>query len=231
VGRLALAQAAADGGLAARAVRPYLRARGQPGPCLAVLGWEGDPGDIAGRRRRARRALRAGGLSLGTAPGRAWARSRFKGPYLRDDLLDLGVLTETLETAATWSRLVPLYRTVIAALERSLTEDGVAPLVGCHVSHLYRLGASLYFTVLARQRRGAELEQWRAAKAAASAAILSEGGTITHHHAVGHAHLPWLEQEIGEVGVAALRAVKDRLDPAGIMNPGKLVPLAEERPP
>ena len=94
----------------------------------------------------------------------------------------------------------------------------------CHVSHLYPSGASLYFTFLAPQQEGEEIEQWRAAKTAACDAIAATGGTITHHHAVGRDHAPWMEQEAGALGLAALRAVKDRLDPAGIMNPGKLLP-------
>jgi alkyldihydroxyacetonephosphate synthase len=94
----------------------------------------------------------------------------------------------------------------------------------CHVSHLYEVGASLYFTFLARQSEGAELEQWQAVKQAASAAIVDGGGTITHHHAVGRDHAPWLEREVGTDGVRALQALKDELDPAGIMNPGKLLP-------
>ena len=94
----------------------------------------------------------------------------------------------------------------------------------CHVSHLYETGASLYFTFIARQREGAELEQWAAVKRAASEAIVAGGGTITHHHAVGRDHAPWLQDEIGREGIAALRALKGELDPAGIMNPGKLLP-------
>jgi alkyldihydroxyacetonephosphate synthase len=94
----------------------------------------------------------------------------------------------------------------------------------CHVSHLYETGASLYFTFLARQREGEELEQWRSAKEAASEAIIMHGGTITHHHAVGRDHAPWMGVEVGESGLAALRTLKDELDPAGIMNPGKLLP-------
>jgi alkyldihydroxyacetonephosphate synthase len=93
----------------------------------------------------------------------------------------------------------------------------------CHISHLYPAGASLYFTVLARQQEGAEIEQWRAAKAAAGDAILAAGGTITHHHAVGADHAPWLAREVGDLGLDVLRAAKERLDPAGIMNPGKLL--------
>ena len=93
----------------------------------------------------------------------------------------------------------------------------------CHVSHVYETGASLYFTVAARQQ-GDGLDQWAAAKSAATDAIVAAGGTITHHHAVGRDHRPWLAQEVGPVGVEILRAVKARLDPQGVLNPGILVP-------
>ena len=222
---LALAQAAADGAVVVRALRRYLRLRGQRGPCLAILGWEDTDAETRRRWARSARILRAAGaLALGSRAGNAWARARFDGPYLRDDLLDAGILVETIETATTWSRLAGLHRSVGAALAGALTARGTPPLVGCHVSHVYRSGASLYFTVLAAQERGSELEQWRAAKAAASDAIVAGGGTITHHHAVGSVHVPWLSAEVGELGVEALRALKARLDPTGIMNPGKLVP-------
>jgi alkyldihydroxyacetonephosphate synthase len=98
--------------------------------------------------------------------------------------------------------------------------------VMCHLSHVYETGVSLYFTFIARQREQDPIAQWRAAKEAASAAILDAGGTITHHHAVGRDHAPWMEREVGGVAIAALRALKDELDPAGIMNPGKLLPLS-----
>ena len=97
------------------------------------------------------------------------------------------------------------------------------PSVGCHVSHIYPDGASLYFTVLAAQDRDDPAGQWLRAKRAASDAISAAGATITHHHAVGRDHAPWLEAEAGALGLAALRAVKAELDPAGIMNPGKLL--------
>ena len=98
------------------------------------------------------------------------------------------------------------------------------PLVGCHVSHVYPSGASLYFTVLARQDGADPAGQWRAAKRAATDAVVAAGGTLTHHHAIGTDHRPWLAAEHGELGVELLRAVAQRCDPAGIMNPGKLLP-------
>lgn len=196
-----------------------------PGPCLAVMGWEGEASDVERRAERSRAHLdRAGARSLGEEAGARAGRNYYAGPYLRDELLGMGVLVETLETATTWSRLQELYASVGDALRGALEARGTPPLVMCHVSHLYRSGASLYFSFFARQERGAELEQWHAAKSAACDAIVANGGTITHHHAIGRDHAPWMPQEVGELGVEAIRAMKERLDPAGIMNPGKLLP-------
>jgi alkyldihydroxyacetonephosphate synthase len=212
-------------GVQRRALEGYLRLRRVRGGCLVVLGFEGAPDDVAWRRRQVRAVLRdAGAVSLGQRAGRSWEHGRFSGPYLRDTLLDTGVLVETLETAATWSRLPLLYSGVRRALRESLRDGDRAPLVGCHVSHIYATGASLYFTVLSRARTGEETVQWTVAKEAANDAIVAAGGTITHHHAVGLAHRDHLAAEDGGLGLDALRAVKDRLDPAGILNPGKLLP-------
>lgn len=177
------------------------------GRCLLVCGWEGD---VRARRRPARAHLPR--VAVGPA-GRAWLKSRYAGPHLRDDLMDRGVLVETLETATTWSRLHELKAAVTRAL------DGLH--VGCHVSHVYPTGASLYFTALGRAGDD-PAAQWQRTKAAACDAIIATGGTITHHHAVGRDHAHWLAQE-DPGAVPLLRALKDRLDPAGIMNPGKLL--------
>jgi alkyldihydroxyacetonephosphate synthase len=209
-------------GVTADLASRYLRARGVAGGCLVILGWEGTLDRVEEGRAMSVAVLRRhGAVSLGRSPGRAWSRSRFDGPYLRDDLLERGVMAETLETATTWSNLGHLYEAVGDALRAH------APVVMCHVSHLYETGASLYFTFIARQHDGAELEQWRDAKTAACEAIGRAGGTITHHHAVGRDHAPYLEHETSRTGLAALRAVKSELDPDGIMNPGKLLPETE----
>jgi alkyldihydroxyacetonephosphate synthase len=161
-----------------------------------------------------------GGVPLGYGPGTEWARGRFAAPYLRDALLDVGVLVETLETATWWSRVADLHAAVSAALTAAL---GDPALVLCHVSHVYETGCSLYFTVAAPQGDD-PVARWRTAKAAASDAIAAAGATITHHHAVGSDHRPWLAAEIGDLGVSVLRAVKADLDPTGVLNPGILLP-------
>jgi alkyldihydroxyacetonephosphate synthase len=215
-------------GIKKRAMDAWLRLRGIRGGCLVIIGFEGGPADVRHRRRGVRRVLRSEHAApLGSGAGRSWEHNRFSGPYLRDTLLDEGVLAETLETATTWTQLQGLYDGVRAALSSSLTRDGRPPLIGCHISHIYPAGASLYFTVLAAAQPGREIEQWAAAKQAANNSIVAANGTVSHHHAVGTAHRDAVTTDLGGdqlVGVAALRAVKDALDPAGILNPGKLLP-------
>ena len=191
---------------------------------MLIVGWEGEREDVERRRQLSRRLLRAGGaVPLGSSPGDSWAHGRFEGPHLRDLLIDHGILVETLETSHTYARIDELYAAVAVALHGAIEADGSAGIVMCHVSHVYRDGASLYFTFLTPARSGAEIEQWGELKRAACDAIVATGGTITHHHAVGRDHVPYMPAEIGELGIDTLRAVKERLDPAGIMNPGKLL--------
>jgi alkyldihydroxyacetonephosphate synthase len=219
---MSLASAGQSGGRGARLAQRYLKLRGHQNGSVAILGFEGDSDEAMERANRARILLRSnGGLRLGTKPGAAWERQRFRAPYLRDELMDRGVMVETLETATTWANLPFLYAAVSDALRAALGERS---LVLCHVSHLYPAGASLYYTFMAAQERGREIEQWREAKTAACDAIVAAGGTITHHHAIGTDHAPWLRAEIGDTGIELLRAAKARLDPGGIMNPGKLLP-------
>lgn len=186
-----------------------------------VTVYEGE--DIVGRRRKTAALLAAaGGTSSGQSDAEDWLHGRFDGPYLRDSLLDAGVFCETLETATTWANLQELRSAVDGALRGGFTDAGVKCYVMCHVSHVYPTGASLYFTVLAGIR-GEPLSTWARVKARVNDAIIASGGTISHHHAVGRDHAPWLAEEIGETGIRILDAIKRELDPCGIMNPGAVI--------
>lgn len=192
--------------------------------CLAVTTFEGTAAHVEARSAEASALLAAaGGTALGERPAQEWEHGRFAAPYLRDALLDNGILCETLETATSWSNLADLKAAVTAALTESLGAQGTPPLVMCHISHTYPTGASLYFTIIARQLAD-PIAQWLETKHAVGDAIAAAGGTITHHHAVGRDHRPWMPGEIGDLGVRVLRAVKQAVDPAGILNPGKLIP-------
>lgn len=192
----------------------------------AITVFEGE--DAAHRRERTAALIaEAGGTSTGQSAADDWARTRFDGPYLRDSLLDAGVFCETLETATTWSNLHALRSAVTAALKDGFSDAGARSFVMCHISHVYPTGASLYFTVLAGVKSD-QLSVWDVIKHRVGGTIMATGGTITHHHAVGRDHAPWLSEEIGETGIRILRAIKRELDPEGIMNPGVLLPV--ERP-
>ena len=149
-----------------------------------------------------------------------WREAFIAMPYLRDALLQLGVLSDTFETAITWERFGAFHAAVVGAVREALGEPC---RVTCRLTHVYPDGPAPYFTVLAPARRGDELAQWEAMKRAASDAILAGGGTITHHHAVGRDHRPWYDAQRPDPFAAALRAAKRAVDPAGLLNPGVLV--------
>jgi alkyldihydroxyacetonephosphate synthase len=211
-------------GIAASLFGGYLGLRRRRKGSLIIVGFEGEEESVSRRRALCVRALHKGGaVYLGQSAGRSWEHGRYQGPYLRDTLMEMGAMVETLETSQTWPGLGALHAAVGGAIRDSLAGQGTPGLAFCHLSHAYPDGASLYFTFISRARHGEEIEQWRQVKRAASEAIVASGGTITHHHAVGRDHAPYMEAEVGRTGLDVLRAVKDQLDPTGIMNPGKLL--------
>jgi alkyldihydroxyacetonephosphate synthase len=189
---------------------------------LAIVGWEGPYEDVERRRRATAELLLGAGGQLVPGAGDGWAEGRYRGPYLRDALLDAGALVETLETVAFWAAVPGLYAAVTAALRDTLAGAGTPPAVLCHISHVYPAGASLYFTVACAMAED-PVAQWRAAKHAANEAILGAGGSITHHHGVGADHREPYAREVGPLAIEMLRAVKRAVDPEGILNPGILL--------
>ena len=152
-----------------------------------------------------------------------WRSVFLQAPYLRDALIAAGVLVDTFETAITWDRFDAFVASVREGAEAAVAEVCGAGRVTCRLTHAYPDGAAPYFTVYAPARRGSEVEQWDAVKAAASEALIAAGGTITHHHAVGRDHRPWYDRQRPELFAEALRAAKRTVDPAGILNPGVLL--------
>ena len=213
--------------------RGWLRLRGAgPGSCLLLCGAAGHSREIRWTLAETRRHLKSyQAVSLGQGAGQRWLADRFRHPYLRDALFDLGWATDTLETAASWSALPALYRAVRLALASALRDEEVAVL--CHISHVYRDGASLYFTVFFRDADDPEesIARWAVLKRAATSAIADslagDGGTLSHHHGIGSWHAPWYPREAGADGVRALSAVAGSLDPRGILNPHVLFDPAD----
>jgi alkyldihydroxyacetonephosphate synthase len=155
----------------------------------------------------------------------AWRTAFIRMPYQRELLVPQGLIVDTFETAITWDRLEAFHKEVMTATEQAIREATGRPgLVTCRFTHVYPDGAAPYFSFHAAGRADALIEQWRHIKERASDAVIEGGGTITHHHAVGRDHMPWYERQRPALFGAALAAAKRALDPAGILNPGVLVP-------
>ena len=153
----------------------------------------------------------------------AWRDAFLRAPYLRDTFVAMGVISDTWETAITWERFPEFHRSVIGAAEEAVREICGAGRVSCRFTHVYPDGPAPYFTVLAPGRRGEEVAQWDAIKRVVADAVIAGGGTITHHHAVGRDHRPWYDLQRPDPFASALRAAKQAVDPAGILNPGVLI--------
>jgi alkyldihydroxyacetonephosphate synthase len=204
---------------------------------VVLIGFESAGRDLDAAMRAALELARAHGGSVPPDAGRtrvdtegardgaagAWRRAFLEAPYLRDALVRIGLVSETFETAVTWDRFPAFHAAVMDATSDAVRRVCGAGQVACRFTHVYPDGPAPYYTVLAPARRGSELAQWAEIKAAASEAILREGGTITHHHAVGRDHRPWYDRQRPELFGAVLRAAKATLDPAGILNPGVLI--------
>ena len=228
-----LALRAAPRGAAAAAERVgrwYLHRKGLDleSGSIMILGFEGSEADVRHGSEVAKPILkRHGAASLGSSPGRAWRRSRFAAPHLRDVFLDNGIMVDTLETSTTWGNYLTLHAKVRDALRGALGERSV---VMAHLSHSYTDGGSIYYTFLAPQDEGGEIEQWERVKAAATGAIVAGGGALSHHHAIGLEHRRWMRDYLGDEGSRWLSQIKRAIDPEGILNPGKLIPDLEESP-
>ena len=163
---------------------------------------------------------RSGAFSLGAKPTIKWLDQRYSSAYLRDPLMDLGIMTDTLETAVMWENLVPLWTNV-----RKYLKSRDKTVVMVHISHVYENGANLYFTFLSPMKKGDELSEYAEYHKGIIETIQANNGSLSHHHGVGRTLAPWMERELGENSLNLMQAVKDHLDPNGIMNPGNTLGL------
>ncbi|MFW9855358.1 MAG: FAD-binding oxidoreductase [Candidatus Thorarchaeota archaeon] len=195
----------------------YLTSRGfsEGKRCLGIMVIEGQSNLVSMTRKHAiSLAKKHHGYHLGASPGEQWYNSRFDTPFLRDSIIDHGVLLETFETAVTWEKLLPLYHAVLEVLSSE------CPMIWTHGSHFYVNGANLYFTVLAPQEEGNEIDQFHRIRKKVLDTFLANGGTLSHHHGIGRSFSAWLQEEIGSAGMGLLKDLKQSLDPEGILNPG-----------
>ncbi len=193
--------------------------------CLSFIGFEGSAGHVAEERKAVGRIVkRHGGLCIGSSPGALYDQKKFDTPYIRDFLLDRGAAADVSETAMPWSTLTPVYDAVQAAAHGAFADLGVRGYLMCHLSHSYHAGACLYFTFAFDPSPGSDmLVEYDVVKQAVQQAFVDNGATLSHHHAVGTEHAPWLQEDISAPGVTMLKALFDGTDPGRNLNPGKIV--------
>jgi alkyldihydroxyacetonephosphate synthase len=192
---------------------------------LSFIGYEGSEQHVAFQRKQVGRIVaRHGGLGIGAGPGVLYDQKKFDTPYIRDWLLDRGAIGDVSETAAPWSALPGVYDAVNAAGHGAFDALGIRGYLMCHLSHSYHGGACLYFTfAFMPSGRREPLEEYDTVKSAVQQAFVDAGATLSHHHAVGTEHAPWLEQDVSAPGAAMLRALFAGVDPGANLNPGKIV--------
>jgi len=194
--------------------------------CMLMLGFTGGRALVKMARKETLDICKAhDGIHVGQQFGNQWQKSRFRTPYLRNSLWEVGYAVDTLETATNWSNVPAMIKAIEKALHGAAAPFNERVHVFTHLSHIYPQGASVYTTYLFRLGADAAetTRRWLAFKTAASEAIVARGGTISHQHGVGTDHAPYLEAEKGKLGLAVIRDSFNRFDPDGILNPGKLI--------
>jgi alkyldihydroxyacetonephosphate synthase len=162
----------------------------------------------------------SGGVVADPAAVTQWLSHRNQVPSFRS-FLEEGVVVDTIEVAATWSRLPAVYAGVVA----SLGEVPGLLAATAHASHADRSGAKMYFSFAAKPADPPQIPTvYAACWRRTMEATLAAGGGIAHHHGIGRVRRGWLAQELGATGAALLLGLKDFLDPGGLLNPGTLLP-------
>jgi alkyldihydroxyacetonephosphate synthase len=132
-------------------------------------------------------------------------------------LTSRGYVVDTMEVAGRWRDLPAIYDATVEAL---LGVPGTIA-ASAHQSHSYVDGACLYFTFAGKVDAAERTPYHRALWDAGQRAALTAGAALSHHHGVGLARGRYVAEALGP-SFAVLEAVKQALDPNGILNPGKL---------
>jgi alkyldihydroxyacetonephosphate synthase len=194
---------------------------------LVVLAFESADHPLDSWMRRAVELMadHGGRRHVDGAAALRWRTAFIRMPYGRELTVPMGVINDTFESAITWDRFEAFHAAVRRATKEALKEaTGRSGTVSTRFTHVYPDGPAVYYTFNVLGEPSRLIEQWRHIKTRASDALIEAGGTITHHHAVGREHMPWYRVQRPALFGVALAAAKRALDPAGILNPGVLVP-------
>ena len=191
---------------------------------MSFVGFEGSANHVRYEKGLVGKIVREhGGISVGKGPGALYDQKKYDTPYLRDFMLDRGLVADVSETTTPWKYAAQIHTNTVAAFHKKLDELGVRGVVFCHLSHSYHSGACQYFTFAIADDSEHNLDTYDAAKRVVQQSFMDNHGTVSHHHGVGEEHSPWLDQDISPAGVFIQRKLFEGVDPGNNLNPGKII--------
>ncbi|WP_297740707.1 FAD-binding oxidoreductase [uncultured Tessaracoccus sp.] len=191
---------------------------------MCLIGFEGSPNHVRYEKGLVGKIVRKhGGFGVGSGPGSMYDQKKYDTPYIRDYMLDRGLICDVSETTTPWSKAVEIYDETRKAFFKALESTGRQGTVFCHLSHSYHAGACQYFTFVINDNTETAEHSYDVCKQAVQQAFMDHHGTVSHHHGVGEEHSPWMEQDISPAGVHVQRVLFEGIDPGKNLNPGKIV--------
>ena len=191
---------------------------------MSFVGFEGSTSHVRYERGLVGRIVKEhGGMGVGKGPGTLYDQKKYDTPYLRDFMLDRGLVCDVSETTTPWAYAAEIHTKTVAAFHAKMDELGVQGVLFCHLSHSYHSGACQYFTFAINDSSENAERTYDEAKRAVQQSFMDLHGTVSHHHGVGEEHSPWMEQDISPAGVYIQRKLFEGVDPGNNLNPGKII--------
>ncbi len=214
------------GSLSSKAIQKIMEAKGWDLEKIAMsfVGFEGSPTHVRYEKGLVSRIVKAnGGISVGKGPGTLYDQKKYDTPYIRDFMLDRGLICDVSETTTPWAYAEQIHTNTVARFQKAMDEIGVRGVVFCHLSHSYHSGACQYFTFAIADDSENQMATYDVAKRVIQQSFMDNHGTVSHHHGVGEEHSPWMDQDISPAGVFIQRKLFDGVDPGHHLNPGKII--------
>ncbi|TRY18121.1 FAD-binding oxidoreductase [Tessaracoccus rhinocerotis] len=214
------------GSLMSKAISKVMEAKGWDleGICMSFVGFEGSPNHVRYEKGLVNKIVKANqGMGVGSGPGTLYDQKKYDTPYIRDFMLDHGLVADVSETTTPWAYAESLHTKVQQAVQDALDSRGKRGVVFSHLSHSYHSGACQYFTFAVADDSEDCLDTYDVVKRAIQQTFVDHHGTVSHHHGVGEEHSPWMAEDISEAGVFIQRKLFEGIDPGSNLNPGKII--------
>lgn len=191
---------------------------------MSFIGFEGSANHVRYEKGLVGKIVKDnGGMGVGKGPGTLYDQKKYDTPYIRDFMLDRGLICDVSETTTPWKYAAEIHAKIVDRFAKAMDDLGVRGVVFCHLSHSYHSGACQYFTFAIADDSDNQEATYDAAKRVIQQSFMDFHGTVSHHHGVGEEHSPWMDQDISPAGVFIQRKLFEGVDPGRNLNPGKII--------